>query len=85
MCKRVNLEFLKENKEWKEAVIVYKQSNFDKVYTEEERSYKVKSRAKFFNPNAISKSLIGDCLDGKDTNVRLDYWDWKVEYCYIIK
>jgi hypothetical protein len=41
----------------------------------------------------IGNSLFGDCLDGKDTRVRLDRYihheedaeKWKVEYCYIIE
>lgn len=85
MIDRVDLDFLKTNKEWKEAVIVYKQCNFKDVLSEKERSYKVKSSAKFFRPNAIGNSLVGNCLDEKDNNVRLDLYDWEIEHCYIIK
>lgn len=63
------------------GVIVYKQSSFDKEYTEEERSYRVSSDNKCFF-SKISNSMYGDCLDGKDLGVRLDWYNWDVDYCY---
>ena len=66
------------------GVIVYKQSAFrNKEYTEEERSYRVSSYNKGFQPSKISNSIYGDCLDGKDLGVRLDWYHWDVDYCYI--
>ena len=66
------------------AVVVYKQSNFDKPYTLEERSYRITSESgkRFFNMPSGSRSIVGNCLDGIDLNVRLDCYDWEVEYCY---
>jgi hypothetical protein len=91
---KITLEQLGNMKDWEEAVIVFTAESFDYKYTETERSYKVASNAKWFNPNMIGMSLIGDCLDGQDNGVRLDKYmrllpnegnKWKVEYCYIIK
>ncbi len=65
------------------GVIVYKQSNFDKPYTEQERSYRVSNSNKYFCPWMIGRSLFGDCLDGRDINVRLDWYNWEPEYCYM--
>lgn len=64
------------------GVIVYKQDNFDKPYTEIERSYRVNNTQKMFLPHMISNSVWGDCLDGKDLGVKLSAYDWEVEYCY---
>lgn len=82
-----------KNESWKEAVIVFTKGSFNREFTEESRSYRVKSDAKYFDANMIGNSLFGDCLDGKDDAVRLDRYmyhqkegeNWEVEYCYIIK
>ncbi len=79
--------------EHKEAVIVFTEDSFDNTYSLEQRSYKISSSAKVFNPNAIGFSLYGYCLDGVDMNVRLDWYmdyysnkdGWKVDYCYLIE
>lgn len=65
------------------GIIVYKQSNFDKPYTEEQRSYEVCNCNRRFQDGKISNALYGDCLDGKDVGVRLDWYNWSVEYCYM--
>lgn len=65
------------------AIIVYKQSNFTSPYTETERSYRVTNTAgKAFFDGMCSNSIYGNCLDGNDLGVRLDCYDWDVEYCY---
>lgn len=66
------------------AVIVYEQSNFDKPYTETERSYRISNLCgkAFFDLPSGSNSMTGDCLDGKDLGVRLDAYNWKIKYCY---
>lgn len=66
------------------AVIVYKQSNFTKPYTEAERSYRITNVCgkAFFNTISGSRSIWGDSLDGKDINIRLDYYNWDIDYCY---
>ena len=65
------------------GVIVYKESNWDKPYTETERSYEVYNNSRAFQPNKIANSLFGYCLDGKDLGVRLDWYNWEVDYCYL--
>ena len=65
------------------AVIVYKQSNWKKEYSEESRSYRVWNNNRMFQPGMFANSLCGCCLDGTDQGVRLDQYDWKVDYCYI--
>lgn len=64
------------------AVIVYEQKNFAKPYSETARSYRVLNTCGRFCKKT-STELTGDCLDGTDDNVRLDYYNWSVEYCYI--
>lgn len=67
------------------AVIVYKQSNFTKPYTETERSYRITNTCgkAFFNMPSGSQSMRGDCIDGHDLGVRLDAYGWDIEYCYM--
>lgn len=65
------------------AIIVYKQSNFTSPYSEHDRSYRVTNLAgKAFFENMSSNSIYGDCLDGNDLGVRLDCYDWDIEFCY---
>jgi hypothetical protein len=88
---KLTLQELKNNKEWEKAVIVFTKDSFKEEYTQEERSYSVRSNAKYFDNTKIGNSLFGNCLDGKDSGVRLDQYihalenEWKVEYCYIIE
>ena len=66
------------------GVIVYKASNWpDATYSETERSYRVSNANRGYQPGKISNSIVGDCLDGKDLGVRLDWYRWEVEYCYM--
>lgn len=73
---------------WNTAIIVFTQGSFEKNYTELERSYKIKSDAKYFNIQMIGNSLFGDCLDGSEHDIRLDKHidndGWVIDYCYII-
>ena len=75
------------NEDYRDAitgVIVYKASNWpDKNYSEKERSYRVSSCNRCFQADKISNSMFGDCLDGKDIGVRLDWYNWDIDYCYI--
>ena len=65
------------------AVIVYKQSNFTKEYSEKSRSYRVSNfGGKAFFDGLIGNSIYGDCLDGSEQGVRLDCYDWDIEKCY---
>lgn len=66
------------------GVIVFKQSNFpNRMYSEKSRSYRVSNANRAFQDGKIANSLFGNCLDGTDQGVRLDWYNWKVEYCYM--
>lgn len=66
------------------GVIVFKPSNWPgKSYTIKERSYRVSNANRAFQHGKISNQLSGDCLDGKDLGVRLDWYKWEVDYCYM--
>lgn len=76
------------------GIVVFSQDSYSKPYTEKERSYVIRSDAKYFLDGMISASIWGDCLDGIDVGVKLsaymeectgDKHGWKVEYCYIEK
>ena len=77
------------NKEPLKAVIVFKQESFSKPYSERSRSYAVCSETKYFKSNMGGNSLFGNCLDGSENGVRLDWYmraeekPWLVDYCYI--
>lgn len=81
----------KGNEKRLEAVVVFAEDSWNKPYTEEQRSYQFSSDNKAFLPDQIGYSIFGDCLDGKDLGVRLDWYmradenPWKVEYCYLIE
>lgn len=71
------------------GVIVFSKDSFNKPYTEQQRSYEVTSDEKAFLPNMLGTSLFGDCLDGIDISIRLDWYmggreGWKVDYCYLL-
>lgn len=66
-----------------EAVIVFKASNWKKPYALRSRSYRVRNCCRRFQEGKISNQLSGDCLDGTDQGVRLDWYHWEVEYCYM--
>lgn len=88
MKERLTLKQLEERiNEWNKAVIVFTEDSFDKPYTEQERSYEIRSDAKYFDGSKLGNSLFGNCLDGKDHNVRLDWYlgEWHIEYCYIVE
>lgn len=67
------------------GVVVFSSDNWKEDYSLESRSYVISSKAKFFNPNMIGKSLYSTNLDKTDRMVRLDYYlnYWKIDYCYI--
>lgn len=65
------------------AVIVYSQDNWDEEFPIESRSYEVHNSSKAFNPHCCGYSLYGSALDGSDPCVRLDWYNWKVDFCYI--
>lgn len=65
------------------GTIVYKAENFDQPYTEKERSYRVSNANRHFQHGKLANSLFGYCLDGKDLGVRLDWYNWAVDYCYM--
>lgn len=69
------------------GVIVFTEDSFDKPYTERERSYKISNEQNAFKHGKISNAIWADCLDGKDLDVRLDYYmgNWKIDYCYLLE
>lgn len=83
--KEKNITIQYEDKKPLQLVIVYDLDNFDKWYSEKERSYKVRSDEKYFLPEMMGNSLFGDCLDGYDVGVRLDWYNWKISYCYFLE
>lgn len=68
-----------------QGVIVYSEDSFDQPYPLEARSYKVSSTCSAFDTDKAGGCIIGDSLDGTDKRVRLDQYDWNIEYCYIIE
>lgn len=78
-----------QDKPAQSAVIVFKpfESGWDKNrdYSEAECSYRVWNNNRRFQHGKISNSLFGNCLDGKDVGVRLDWYigEWVVDYCYL--
>lgn len=65
------------------GVIVFKESNWETQYSELSRSYEVANCNRGFQPDKIANSIFGYCLDGTDPGVRLDWYKWEVEYCYM--
>ena len=65
------------------GVVIYKESNWKVPYSEVSRSYRVWNCNRAFQSGKISNSLSGDCLDGTDQGVRLDWYGWTPEYCYM--
>lgn len=66
------------------GVVVYKKENWGKPYSVKSRSYKVYSSNRAFQSGKISNSIFGYCLDGTDDGVRLDWYRWDVDYCYML-
>lgn len=73
------------------GVVVFKPESWPgHEYTLEERSYKVVSDNKAFIPGMGGNSIFGECLDGVDRGVRLDWYmksdrPWKVDFCYLLE
>ena len=73
--------------------LVFAQENFDKPYSEFERTYEISSDNKAFKPNMGGYSIYGSSLDGADVCVRLEGYmsaerggknGWKLEKCYLV-
>lgn len=76
------------------AHIIFTEDSFDNEYSLLSRTYRITSDEKAFWPSMAGYSVFGDCLDGTDQGVRLDYYmqkeranvnGWKVEDCYILE
>ena len=65
------------------AYIIYDASNWPKPFHETARTYAVNSWSNLFFDGKISTSLFGDCLDLSESGVRLDWYNWKREKCYL--
>lgn len=66
----------------KTAVIVFSQSNWSKKYPEISRSYKSHSNQWGWDYTKSGKCRLGSCLDGTDNDVRLDWYNWTIDYWY---
>lgn len=73
--------------------LVFAQENFEKPYSEFERTYEISSDNKAFKPNMGGYSIYGSSLDGADVCVRLERYmsaerggkdGWKLEKCYLV-
>lgn len=92
MINKISLDYLKITENWSKAVIVFTADSFNKPYSVESRSYLVSRDNKFFQKSKCGNSLFGDCLDGSEDAIRLDWYiyncdgkSWKIDYCYIIE
>lgn len=65
------------------AYIIYDASNWPKTFHETSRTYAVNSWSNLFFEGKISTSLFGDCFDLSESGVRLDWYNWKREKCYL--
>ena len=74
----------RKNGAFLKAAIVFAADNWDIPYTTKERTYYVSNCNKYFMDGMLGNSLFGDCADGKDCGVRLDWYNWKIEYCYLL-
>lgn len=78
-----------------EAFVTFSPDSFlGANYTRTERTYLFTSNNKAFFPAAGGYSIFGDCMDGKDSNIRLERYmrdekggadGWKTENCGIVK
>ena len=75
------------------AHIIFTEDSFAKPYPLLSRTYSFTSNNKAFLPDMGGYSIFGNCLDGTDQGVRLDWYmaeerdinGWKVEDCYILE
>ena len=65
-------------------VIVYKESNWKEQCSLESRSYVVSNQCNYYDDDKISRAHWGTSLDKTDKDVRLDYYGWDVDYCYLL-
>ena len=65
------------------GVVVYSQDNWSTPYSLESRSYRIYNCNRAFQDGKISCSVFADSLDDSDIGVRLDWVNWKVDYCYL--
>ena len=75
-------DYVYQNKLYEKDVkitIVYSKDNWQKPFTEIQRTYETNTKQKYFIPNMCGASLFGNCLDGIDLGVRLDWYNWQVE------
>ena len=72
--------------------VLFTQDSFDQEYSEKARTYRFSSQNKAFQSSACGYSIFGDCLDGSDKGVRLDWYmaaehggadGWEIEKLWI--
>lgn len=65
------------------AIIVFSQDNWPtKQFSELSRSYASPSDQWGWDYSKLGNCRLANCLDGTDNGVRLDYYNWKIEYWY---
>lgn len=68
-----------------EAVIVFSADNWEVPYSLIQRSYKISNCNTGYEYGKLGSCIVGNCLDGKDLGVRLDWYRWKAEYAYFLQ
>lgn len=69
------------------GVIVFSKKNWKENYSLLSRSYRVYGDSWGFQHDKLGHCIMGFCLDETSLDsfgVRLDYYDWKVDYCYLL-
>ena len=65
------------------AIIVFSQENWpSQEYSELSRSYESHSNQWGWDYSKLGNCRLGNCLDGTDQGVRLDRYNWKIEFWY---
>lgn len=75
------------------AHVTFTEDSFDKPYSLLSRTYSFSSDNKAFLSYMGGYSIFGDCLDGTDQGVRLDWYiaeegrggSWNIQNCYILE
>lgn len=75
-------EYVQQEKLYLENVkihIVYDAKNWEEEYSEQSRTYASSTAFTHFHPCKMGSCLGGDCLDGTDSDLRLDVYKWKIK------
>lgn len=68
------------------AHVTFDKSNWGKEYAPTARTYEIEIDSNWgLDPSKEGRSIIGNCLDGIDLGVRLDWYQWKIEKIKILE